>query len=423
VLPPITPRNLAFLCAGAYDRSLHPTSPDPDLRQRPGVGWVTAARVGAFADGAGSSVVWVRRGAVGLIGLAIVALLITLVAGTWMVRRSFPTTSGQAVLSGLGGTVEVYRDGYGVPTVVASSTDDLFRAQGYVHAQDRFWEMDMRRHVTAGRVSELFGADTLGTDRFIRTLGWRQVAEAEVELLEADTLAMLEAYADGVNAWTTGKRGSELSLEHALLRVTGAGGYEPEPWTPADSVAWLKAMAWDLRANMEDELLRARLRDVDLGEGRSAEDLFPAFPEDRHPVILPDGGELRDGRFVPGTGDTGPDATDPHAASTVGLDTASARQADLLRTTRRARHWQPLGKLCPTHPPCSVIPATTASVRTRGWSVPSAPRPAPPSWPTTPTSAPPNRRCGTREGCAASRSDRTAPTRSPGSRSRGCPAS
>ena len=276
--------------------------------------------------------VWVKRGAVALASLLVVALVVTLVSGTWTVRRSFPDTAGDAVLTGLGGTVDVYRDAHGVPTIVASSTDDLFRAQGYVHAQDRFWEMDMRRHVTAGRVSELFGADTLDTDRFTRTLGWRRVAEVELELLEDDTLAMLEAYADGVNAWMADKRGSELSLEHALLRVTGAGGYEPEPWTPADSVAWLKAMAWDLRANMEDELLRARLVDVDLGEGRNLEDLFPAFPEDRHPVILPEGGDLQDGRFVPATGDTDPAATEPTAANTAGRDADIARQADLLHT-------------------------------------------------------------------------------------------
>ncbi len=276
--------------------------------------------------------VWVKRGAVGLAGLLIVALLVTAVAGTWMVRRSFPTTSGEAVLTGLGDEVDVYRDAYGIPTIVAASTDDLFRAQGYVHAQDRFWEMDMRRHVTAGRVSELFGADTLDTDRFIRTLGWRRVAEAELELLEDDTLAMLEAYADGVNTWMADKRGSDLSLEHALLRVTGAGGYEPEPWSAADSVAWLKAMAWDLRANLEDELLRARLLDTDLGEGRDLEDLFPAFPQDRHPVILPEGGELRDGRFVPATGDTGPEVADPAPASSATNDGDVARRAALLRT-------------------------------------------------------------------------------------------
>ena len=248
-----------------------------------------------------------KRVCVSLALLLAVALVLTLVTGTWMVRRSFPATSGQFELVGLEQDVEVYRDAYGVPTIVAATSADLFRAQGYVHAQDRFWEMDLRRHVTAGRVAELLGAEALDTDRFIRTLGWRRVAEAELELLEDDTLAMLAAYAEGVNAWTEGRSGSQLSIEHALLRVTGAGGYQPEPWTPADSVAWLKAMAWDLRSNLEDELARARLLDVDLGEGRELDDLFPGFPAARHPVILPEGGEVTTEGFIPATGVRDPD--------------------------------------------------------------------------------------------------------------------
>ena len=74
----------------------------------------------------------------------------------------------------------VQRDELGIPTITASSNDDLFFAQGYVHAQDRFWEMDFRRHVTSGRLSELFGESQLGTDSFLRTLGWREIAAQEV---------------------------------------------------------------------------------------------------------------------------------------------------------------------------------------------------------------------------------------------------
>jgi penicillin G amidase len=241
---------------------------------------------------------WLKRIGAGLAVVLVLTLVATAVTGTVLVRRGFPQTSGEVTLAGLDAAVEVVRDDHGIPTIVASGSDDLFRAQGYVHAQDRFWEMDMRRHATAGRVAELFGADQLDTDRFVRTLGWRRVAEQELEQLEDDTLQMLEAYAAGVNAWMEGRTGSQLSFEHALLPVAGARGYRPEPWTPADSVAWLKAMAWDLRSNLEDELLRARLQGVDLGDGRRWEELFPGFPAD-HPPILPEGGELVDGRFVP----------------------------------------------------------------------------------------------------------------------------
>jgi len=274
-------------------------------------------------------VIWVKRVSVTLVMLLVIALVLSLVAGTWMVRRSFPTTSGQTELVGLVQDVDVYRDAYGVPTIVAGTSADLFRAQGYVHAQDRFWEMDLRRHVTAGRVAELFGADAVDTDRFIRTLGWRRIAEAEVALLEDDTLAILEAYAEGVNAWMDGRTGSQLSFEHALLRVTGASGYQPEPWTPADSVAWLKAMAWDLRANLEDELLRARLLDVDLGAGRELDDLFPPFPADRHPVILPAGGKLTADGFVPGDGVQDLDEVAPSSAAGPHRPGPALREATL----------------------------------------------------------------------------------------------
>lgn len=246
---------------------------------------------------------WVRRIATGLAVIVAVGIVAGSVTGVIAVRRSFPDTSGTAVLGGLSGPVTVERDTDGIPTIIASDARDLFMAQGYVHAQDRFWEMDFRRHVTAGRLSELFGASQLGTDRFIRTLGWRRVAEQEVALLDAPTRLMLEAYADGVNAWLGDRRGSALSLEHALLPLTGAGGYRPEAWTPADSLAWLKAMAWDLRSNMQAELDRGRLMMVDLGPARDWQDLFPGFDASTYPPILPWGGAVVDGAFIPASGD------------------------------------------------------------------------------------------------------------------------
>ena len=253
---------------------------------------------------------WVRRVLGGLAVLLVLVVVVVAAATTVAARRGHPTVAGELPLPGLAAPVTVERDADGVPTIVAASTEDLFRAQGYVHAQDRYWEMDFRRHVTAGRLSELFGAGQLGTDRFIRTLGWRRVAAAELDLLAPDTRAMLDAYAAGVNAWTRGRTGAALSLEHALLPLTGASGYRPEPWTAVDSLAWLKAMAWDLRSNLEQELERARLSAVDLGPGRRWEDLFPAFDAERHPPILPWGGGVVDGTFAPAAGTpVGPVAT------------------------------------------------------------------------------------------------------------------
>ena len=220
---------------------------------------------------------------VGVMALAVIAGTVT--AG-WLVQRPMPQTAGTLSVSGLEGDVEVYRDARGVPTIVATSSDDLFFAQGFVHAQDRFWEMDVRRHITAGRLSEMFGDSQVETDTFVRTLGWRRIAEQELSLLNQDTVDALTAYAAGVNEYLAERSPSEISLEYSLLGVT-ARDYTIEPWTPADSVAWLKAMAWDLRSNLVEETDRALVAPT--VRSRVAQ-LYPPYPYDRHQPIVTSGG-------------------------------------------------------------------------------------------------------------------------------------
>ena len=216
----------------------------------------------------------------------VLGLLLVLVAGITVVRRSWPETSGEIEIPGLEGDVEVHRDAHGIPQIYADSMHDLALAQGFVHAQERFFEMDVRRHATAGRLSELFGEDGLETDRVVRTLGWRQVAEKELTLLKPATRNLLDAYAEGVNAYLDDRGLSEISLEYALLDLTGLD-YAPEPWTAVDSIAWLKAMAWDLKGNFDDEIARARSIGA-VGEER-ARQLFPPYPYDESPPIVEQG--------------------------------------------------------------------------------------------------------------------------------------
>ncbi|WP_448810579.1 penicillin acylase family protein [Agromyces bauzanensis] len=203
-----------------------------------------------------------RHGALSfLTGLLITVLVLAVTAGAlgwWTVQRSFPTTDGRIEVPGLSAAVTVYRDDAGIPQLVAETDHDLFFAQGYVHAQDRFWEMDFRRHVTSGRLAELFGESQVSTDAFIRTLDWRGIAEQEFNLLDDASRAYYEAYAEGVNAYLAERSGADLALEYAVLALQNPG-YSPEPWTPVDSIAWLKAMAWDLRSNLGDEIDRALL--------------------------------------------------------------------------------------------------------------------------------------------------------------------
>lgn len=227
-------------------------------------------------------------------GIAVVlalALVAGLVTAVLVVRRPWPQTSGEIELSGLEGEVEVVRDDAGIPQVYADTMHDLMMAQGFVHAQDRFFEMDVRRHATAGRLSELFGKDGLESDLVVRTLGWRQVAEQELTMLRPATRSALDAYAEGVNAWLAGRSTSEMALEYSLLGLTGLD-YTPEKWSAVDSIAWLKAMAWDLRGNLEEEIGRA-LTAAAVGV-EASEELYPSYSFEKHPPIVQQGGLLGD---------------------------------------------------------------------------------------------------------------------------------
>ncbi len=173
-----------------------------------------------------------------------------------------------------------------IPQIYADSDADLFRAQGFVQAQDRFWEMDVRRHMTSGRLSEMFGSGQVETDAFLRTLGWRQVAQKEYdEVLDESTKKNLQSYAEGVNAYLKGKEGRDISVEYAALGLTN--DYKPGEWTPVDSVAWLKAMAWDLRGNMQDEIDRSLL--TSRLDQDQIEDLYPGYPYKQHKPIVEQG--------------------------------------------------------------------------------------------------------------------------------------
>jgi penicillin amidase len=219
-------------------------------------------------------------------GALALVLLATGLYTLWTVHRSFPQTSGDITVPGLRGDVTVLRDDKGVPQIYADNAEDLFLAQGYVQAQDRFFEMDFRRHVTSGRLSEWFGNDTLETDEFVRTLGWRRVAEQELALLEPDTRRYLDAFASGVNAYLADHSGAQLSLEYAVLGLNGVDT-TPEPWTVVDSVSWLKAMAWDLRSNMDDEIDRA-MASTSLSLRQVAQ-LYPPYPYDTHQPVVEQG--------------------------------------------------------------------------------------------------------------------------------------
>lgn len=170
----------------------------------------------------------------------------------WLSKDSFPQTDGALEMVGLHRPVKIFRDRLGIPHLRAENIHDVIFAQGYVHAQDRLWQMDFSRRLVSGRLAEVAGSAVVSLDRAMRILGLRGIAVREFDLLDPETQALLEAYASGVNARIQQRK---LPLEFFLL------GYRPEPWTPVDSLSWPKMIAWGLSGNWESELLRAALID------------------------------------------------------------------------------------------------------------------------------------------------------------------
>ena len=210
--------------------------------------------------------------------LAVVTGLLAalLLAGCYAyLRQSLPQTTGEIRLAGLGAPAEILRDRYGIPHIFAGSMEDASFALGFVHAQDRLWQMEMSRRIAAGRLAEIVGPGGLETDRFLRTLGVRRTAEANLRILDTETRRLLDAYAAGVNAF--------IASDPVLPPEFWLTGARPEPWTPADSVAWTKMMAWDLGGNWRSELLRMRLAKT-LPLARIHE-LLPPYPGEKAPVI------------------------------------------------------------------------------------------------------------------------------------------
>ncbi|OAI22360.1 penicilin amidase [Methylomonas koyamae] len=196
----------------------------------------------------------------------------------WLLfRQALPEVTYLKV-PGLPKAIEVVRDSHAVPHIYADTADDAYFALGYLHAQDRLWQMDLNRRAGSGRLAEIFGGDALEQDRFMRVLGLRRAAQANLQQLDPATLASLQAYAQGVNAFL-----AQESILPVEFYLTGAP--RPEPWQPADSLVWLKTMAWRLSGNWWEELLNLKLQQR-LSPEQFA-DLFPPYPGEA-PHALPD---------------------------------------------------------------------------------------------------------------------------------------
>ncbi|MEZ4868111.1 MAG: penicillin acylase family protein [Caldilineaceae bacterium] len=211
--------------------------------------------------------------------LLLLILLVIIIVGGWLyLRTSLPTTSGTVHVPGLDGVVDVIRDGAGVPHIFATTDHDAIFALGYLHAQDRLWQMEMNRRIGNGRLSEVLGESALNVDKFQRTMGYARVVRQNFETLPSSARMLLESYAAGINAWLA--ENHTLPPEFLILGIT------PEPWTVYDSLVWAKMMAWDLAGDYDLELLRAQLTAA-VGAQRAAQ-LLPAYPKDALTILPAD---------------------------------------------------------------------------------------------------------------------------------------
>ena len=186
------------------------------------------------------------------LGLCASAVIIVFFSLIGWAMDSLPAPKEEKRVAGLAARVDVLFDTDGVPYIYAQDLESAAYAIGYAHARDRLWQMDLQRRLAQGRLSELFGERSLGTDRQYRTLGIYAASQKSVASLDDAVRKHLQAYADGVNAWIAEHDGA-LPIEFLMLNT------RPEPWTVADSVVWTKLMAIRLSGNFQAELLRARL--------------------------------------------------------------------------------------------------------------------------------------------------------------------
>lgn len=201
---------------------------------------------------------------------------------TWLGKRRLPRINGTLTLPGLSASVEAVRDQWGVPHIVASSLQDLFFAQGFIHAQDRLWQMELNRRTAAGRLSEMFGSVALDTDRTTRTFGFYRLGQVDWFNASSDVRDAVLAYTEGINAFLS-HSSRTMPVEFTLL------SHRPEPWNPEDSMALSRIMVWQLSHAWYGEIIRAQLIEA-VGAERASELEIQYPPE--NPATLPSGIEF-----------------------------------------------------------------------------------------------------------------------------------
>ncbi len=215
-----------------------------------------------------------------IIGIIIaVIVLIAAVSIPFLITRPWTQVSGKLEVKGLLANVTIIRDKWGIPNIYAENDHDLFFAQGYVHAQDRLYQLEIHHRLGNGNLSEMVGKPGVGTDKAMRVYGTRRIAEKSYSLLDDDIKAQLQAYCDGINAYIDTHK-DKLPVEFIVLNI------KPSRWTPIDSLSFGNVLALLNAVNFSYELFRAQMI-AKLGE-KMTEDALPPWDEDNPEIITKD---------------------------------------------------------------------------------------------------------------------------------------
>ncbi|MBT7647022.1 MAG: penicillin acylase family protein [Rhodospirillaceae bacterium] len=208
-----------------------------------------------------------------------VLVVVQIAVGTLFVwlQQSLPKLDGDTLVSGPTAPIEILRDLWGIPHIFATTPNDAYFGLGFVHAQDRMFQMEQQRRLSQGRLSEMLGPMTAEFDRFMRLLDLHRASQASIAALDPAARESLNAYAAGVNAYMATHDGA-LAPELALLFAD-----RPELWSAADSIAWLKVMALHLGGNWRQEALRAAMIEK-LGPEKAAS-FYPGLPVGSSDII------------------------------------------------------------------------------------------------------------------------------------------
>ena len=212
-----------------------------------------------------------------LVAIIIILIITTIILFNYLSKKQIPVTSGEITLQ-VTNDVTVTTDKKGVPHIKAENEHDLFYAQGYIQASERLFQMDLSRRQASGTLSEIIGSAAIDNDKYFRTLGLRRAAEKSADIYPKETTAVLDAFADGVNAFIDeASKNKTLPLEYALL------GAKPEPWIPLDSLTIGKYMAFDLGGHWESQAFNYYL--LQTFDNEKALELFPSYPKNKPTII------------------------------------------------------------------------------------------------------------------------------------------